>query len=326
MDDAPMLRTEKGKPDTTARHVLQVLAEHARADGTNSHPSVLRIQYRTGYDRTTVQRALRRLEIGELIYKTGSVEGRTKWRLALGARRPETDWAALEREEDADRAAASERKRRSRAKHVADSDGVTVTDSASVTEGAVTDSASGRHALKVRDVTDFKSVRHGRNAALTTINHQPTTTNRSTPPAPPSHGKEQEQQAAPYTQESAADFLRNLPSPWTVGKVTAEALASLLLQSLADTGWHLDADLAAKLTEKGNGITSHRAVLPRRIADLPNRPRTDTPSALPEWCGQCADGDPSAKTDPAMRWTSAPDGSTVPCPQCSLQAHRHPAA
>ena len=57
MDHAPMPRTEKGKPDTTARHVLQALAEHASPTGTDAHPSVLRIQYRTGYDRTTVQRA-----------------------------------------------------------------------------------------------------------------------------------------------------------------------------------------------------------------------------------------------------------------------------
>lgn len=154
MDDAPMPRTEKGKPDTTARHVLQVLGEHARSDGTNAHPSILRIQYRTGYDRTTVQRALRRLEKAELIRRDGSVDGRTRWQLAMELIRPKTDWSDLEREEDDFRAAAAERKRRSRSKGVThstpvtvtDSKGVTVTDAESVTS-PVTDSAPSRHAL-----------------------------------------------------------------------------------------------------------------------------------------------------------------------------------
>jgi len=157
MDKAPMLRTEKGKPDTTARHVLQVLGEHARPDGTNSHPSVLRVQYRTGYDRTTVQRAFRRLENGGLIVRDGTTEGRARWKLAMHLRRPETDWADLEREEDDFRAAAAERKRRSRSKGVTHSEsvtvtgaeGVTVTDAESVTAD-VTDSTPSRHALKVR--------------------------------------------------------------------------------------------------------------------------------------------------------------------------------
>lgn len=157
MDRAPMPRTEKGKPDTTARHVLQVLAEHASPNGTDAHPSVLRIQYRTGYDRTTVQRALRRLEKAGLIAKDGTREGRTRYKLALELRRPETDWSDLEREEDEFRAAAAERKRRSRAKTVThsesvtvtDAEGVTVTDGKSVTSD-VTHSESVRHALKVR--------------------------------------------------------------------------------------------------------------------------------------------------------------------------------
>ncbi len=157
MDKAPMLRTEKGKPDTTARHVLQVLAEHARPDGSNSHPSVLRIQYRTGYDRTTVQRAFRRLEVGGLIVRDGTTEGRARWKLAMHLRRPETDWSDLEREEDGFRAAAAERKRRSRSKTVTYSESVTVTHGKSVTvtdaesvTTDVTDSTPSRHALKVR--------------------------------------------------------------------------------------------------------------------------------------------------------------------------------
>ncbi|MFH9574265.1 helix-turn-helix domain-containing protein [Streptomyces sp. NPDC017454] len=157
MDHAPMLRTEKGKPDTTARHVLQVLAEHASPTGTDAHPSVLRIQYRTGYDRTTVQRALRRLEKGELIAKDGMKESRTRWKLAMYLHRPATDWSDLEREEDEFRAAAAERKRRSRSKGVTHAESVTVTDAEGVTvthaesvTADVTHSKSVRHALKVR--------------------------------------------------------------------------------------------------------------------------------------------------------------------------------
>lgn len=167
MDRAPMPRTEKGKPDTTGRHVLQVLAEHASPDGTGAHPSVLRIQYRTGYDRATIQRALRRLEKAGLIAKDGIREGRTRYKLTLHLTRPQTDWSDLEREEDDIRAAAAERKRRSRAKSVThaesvtvtDREGVTVTDAESVTAD-VTHAESGRHALKVRSSRTERSPNH----------------------------------------------------------------------------------------------------------------------------------------------------------------------
>lgn len=157
MDDAPMLRTDKGKPDTTARHVLQALAEHASSTGENSHPALIRTQYRTGYDRSTVQRALRRLEAGKLIEKDGTVDGRTRWKLAMHLVRPATDWEALEREENEFRAAAAERKRRSREKSVTHGTPVTVTDAKAVTvthaesvTGDVTHGTPSRHALNAQ--------------------------------------------------------------------------------------------------------------------------------------------------------------------------------
>lgn len=168
MDDAPMLRTPAGKPDTTARHVLQAMAEHADGKGKNCHPSITRVQYRTGYDRRTVQRAWRRLEAEKLIEQDGTVQDRIRWKLAMDLRRPTSDWDALEREESASREAAAERKRRSRAKRVTHLNNVTVTDAESVTEGDVTHSESGRHALEVRDVTHFKAGRHALSAAVTT--------------------------------------------------------------------------------------------------------------------------------------------------------------
>ncbi|MFE7583608.1 helix-turn-helix domain-containing protein [Streptomyces gardneri] len=159
MDDAPMLLTEKGKPDTTARTVLQVLAEFAHADGVNAHPSVLKIQYRTGYDRRTVQRALRRLETAGLIVNAGAVHDCVNWTLRLALRRPASDWDDLKAAEEVERAAAAQRQRKARAKRVTQSDAVTG-------EG-VTDSVSARHAFEECDVTDSAAARHGLSAALT---------------------------------------------------------------------------------------------------------------------------------------------------------------
>ncbi|WP_217235422.1 helix-turn-helix domain-containing protein [Streptomyces sp. AC555_RSS877] len=160
MDKAPMPRTEKGKPDTTARHVLQALAEHASPTGTDAHPSVLRIQYRTGYDRATVQRALRRLEKAGLIVKDGTKEGRTRYKLAMELRRPATDWSDLEREEDEFRAAAAARKRRSRSKGVTHAESVTVTDGKGVTVTHAESVTDECHALKVRSSRTERSPNH----------------------------------------------------------------------------------------------------------------------------------------------------------------------
>ncbi|GAA4706254.1 helix-turn-helix domain-containing protein [Streptomyces youssoufiensis] len=186
MDDAPMLRTTSGKADATARHVLQALAEHANKQGRNAHPSVTRLQYRTGYDRRTVQRALRRLEDAGLILRDGTVQDRTRYRLAMHLTRPATDWEELEKAEEADRAATAERVRkhraaRSKSKEVTQPECVTETHSDDVTRGDVTHSASVRNALEVRDVTQSECVRNALNAALTT--NQPPGEPPSTPVA-----------------------------------------------------------------------------------------------------------------------------------------------
>ncbi|MDX2710077.1 helix-turn-helix domain-containing protein, partial [Streptomyces sp. PA03-6a] len=223
-----MLLTDKGRPDTTARHVLQALAEHAHKDGSGAHPSVLRLQYRTGYDRTTVQRALRRLEKGGLIQAEGQVQGRTRWRLMMRLKRPEFDWAQLEADEEAHRASAAERKRRSRAKDVTHAESVTVTDAESVTQGDVTDSEYGRHASQVRDVTHSASGRHALSAALTTNEppleppatsppdgRRPTTGSRSEPAGGSAAPTDQ-----PYEKIPAADIARvvaGLPAPVRAG-------------------------------------------------------------------------------------------------------------
>lgn len=194
MDDAPMLRTASGKPDATARHVLQALAEHARKDGTNAHPSVTRIQYRTGYDRRTVQRALRRLQDSKLISDDGKVQDRTKWRLDMSLVRPASDWDEIERAEEAEREATAARVRRHRqAKRV--------THSASVTETPVTHSESVSNALELRYVTDSASVCNALSAALTTNqpSAQPPVTKDSSSPAAQTDAPARPVAAAPST-------------------------------------------------------------------------------------------------------------------------------
>jgi DNA-binding transcriptional ArsR family regulator len=216
MDHAPMLRTEKGKPDTTARNVLQVLAEHASPTGTDAHPSVLRIQYRTGFDRATVQRALRRLENGRLVTKDGTRDGRTRYKLAMELRRPATDWTDLEREEDEFRAAAAERKRRSRSKAVTHSKSVTVTDGEGVTvthaesvTADVTHSKSVRHALKVRSSRTERSPNHQQPSDNQLLKDSSPASDRDEPqtPAAPVHAKSSGEKTDHHLQAFGAFWL-----------------------------------------------------------------------------------------------------------------------
>lgn len=213
MDDAPMLRTEKGKPDTTARNVLQVLAEHADKRGHNARPSVVKLRYRTGYERRTVQRALRRLEDAGLIRATGKHHDNTVYALALHLSRPAADWSELLAEEERDKDAAKERQRKARARRAAttavtDSDAVTVTDSDDVTEDGVTDSDDVRHASEARDVTQSECGRHALNAAVTVSepSTQPSGTSGDGRQAPTgSEGAPEGGSAAAATAQAAAD-------------------------------------------------------------------------------------------------------------------------
>ncbi len=108
---------------------------------------------------------------------------------------------------------------------------------------------------------------------------------------------------------AAAAFLQALPIPWTVGRITAPALAPLLLEHATAQGWQLDADLVAELTKSPDGIRDHRAVLPRRIADLPKRAAVRQPAEqdAPDWCGKCDARD--------YRWINTGNG-WKPCPDC----------
>jgi hypothetical protein len=112
MYDAPILLTDKKKPDTTARQVLAILAEHANATGGNSYPSVLRISYATGLDERTIDRVLKRLITGGLIRSTGRLpEGTRIWQLALDVVRDPAEWDWMVAQANATRELESARRR-----------------------------------------------------------------------------------------------------------------------------------------------------------------------------------------------------------------------
>lgn len=115
---------------------------------------------------------------------------------------------------------------------------------------------------------------------------------------------------------AAVDFLMNLPAPWPVGRVSAKAMAPLLIEAITEQGWRLDADLVAKLTENAAGVHRPMSVLRIRIGDLPKAPKpaaAKSGPSLPPWCGQCGDGNPAAEFNAKFR--TAP-GSSKPCPDC----------
>ncbi|MFM9656790.1 hypothetical protein [Streptomyces scabiei] len=167
---------------------------------------------------------------------------------------------------------------------------------------------------------ESKGPRAGTPIPLTTTTYlPPTAAPDSTTPHEPAGAERDEELAA------AVDFLMNLPAPWAVGRVTAKANAPLLLEAITEQGWHLDEQLAAKLTENPNGINRHSSVLRIRIGDLPKAPQQTPRSGptLPRWCGQCGDGNPAAEFNAKFR--TAP-GSSKPCPDCHPDTHAADAA
>lgn len=102
--EAPMLRTEAGNPDSTARQVLVVYAERADKFGCSSYPGAPLVSEATGLDERTVERAVRRLETAGLLIRDGlSKYGNTNWRLNLAAKRPESERESLRIGRDAEK-------------------------------------------------------------------------------------------------------------------------------------------------------------------------------------------------------------------------------
>lgn len=150
--EAPMLLTPAGKPDTTARFVLVVFAEHADKDGRNAYPGPARVKFVTGLDVRTVERAVRRLEDGKLLERDGfTAAGSVKWKLRVDLLRPASDWEEIEALQQAEREAVAARVRKHRSARTSEAP---VTDAESVTGALVTDSASVRNGFEVRYVTD----------------------------------------------------------------------------------------------------------------------------------------------------------------------------
>lgn len=157
--------------------------------------------------------------------------------------------------------------------------------------------------------------------STTTTYHPPTVGPSSTTPPGKAGGKQDDTDLA-----AAAEFILNLPEPWSVGRITAKAYARLLLEVAPAQGWRLDEQLAAKLTESPNGINRHTSVLRSRILDLPKAPQQPAAqrgSSLPRWCGHCGGGNPAAEFNAKFR--TAPDGGK-PCPDCHPDTHAADAA
>jgi hypothetical protein len=299
MDDAPMLLTDKGKPDTTSRHVLQVLAEHAHPNGGGARPSVMRIQYRSGYDRRTVQRALRRLEDGNLITPEGVVNGCTVYRLALKLKRPASDWAGLEAEEVRQRDADAERQRRSRAKRVTHSDDVTVTDAESVTD-------LDCHALSVPtsrtqnpDVTDGTppepSVEPPGEPSLSPRVPQPTA---EEPPAPASEREtiaalDKTTKRLTAAQKAVRGIVPLEDEPAFIAWITAKHQPD-------GPGWWRTVARNGDFHDHADTWRADRAATVQQRAS----------PALPRWCTHCGDGFP-AEHNAKFRTTNG-----KPCKAC----------
>lgn len=243
MDDAPMTLTGSGKPDTTARHVLQVLAETAREDGSNSFQSIPTIEYRTGYDRRTIQRAFKRLELAGLISQTGLKYGTKVWKLSIWLHRPASDREAIQEDVERSREAAAERQRKSRARRVTHS-------------GSVTPDAEGCtcHALQVRDVTHSECVSHGRKAAVSI--REPEKNRNPTVPADRSPTDMSKKAAAPPSLRSGglpligmADHLPPEDVPPVVGTATIPGQADLAARFwTSEIGDRCEAALSGKLS------------------------------------------------------------------------------
>lgn len=128
---------------------------------------------------------------------------------------------------------------------------------------------------------------------------------------------------------AAAAFLEELPDPWTLGPVTAKAMAPDLLNAANRQGWDFDGDLIARLTENpGGNIRSHSSILRIRIRDLPRRPAKPQPrrsTPLPPWCGECGDGNKAAAREGHIRQMFDDQGNARPCPKCHPSQTSHAA-
>ncbi|RKN38469.1 hypothetical protein [Micromonospora endolithica] len=117
LDDAPMLRTPKGLPDTTARAVLVARAERADEFGRDTHAAITDVIWRTGFDARTIQRAQERLEAAGLLIPDGTTQwGTPRWNLGMNLKRDPEERAQMEAAAEAKKAAEADRVRAYRRK------------------------------------------------------------------------------------------------------------------------------------------------------------------------------------------------------------------
>lgn len=152
---------------------------------------------------------------------------------------------------------------------------------------------------------------------------------RQQPPVPP---VERETTAAPQNDNTARQIdnhidnqAQQIANTWTAARggrrnPAAERQVANTAAELLLAGWTIEdltalaQDMAAKYPT-GRDLTRH--------ADHWQPPKTVPVSRviplLPDWCGQCADGNPAAATEPARRFITQSDGSSTRC-------HCHPAS
>ncbi|WP_206308424.1 hypothetical protein [Streptomyces sp. A1277] len=141
---------------------------------------------------------------------------------------------------------------------------------------------------------------------------------------------------APEAAATAAKFLRNLPGKWAAGLQRAESLAPWLVRNAELTGWELDMALRIYLTHQEDGQkppTNYGNVLGYRIKNMQPREAVmaaaaeekqgqaagSKPSAsgMPEWCGECNNGERPAMVYMRVVPSTDPDDDSAPrCPRC----------
>lgn len=173
IEQAPVLLTAAGRQNSTAAHVLAVLAYHANNDWL-AWPSSERIRLETGLSVSTIRDALAALESGGLIEREDG-EQDVRWRLRSEQQRPVPIRVqvaeAVEQRKAANR--TRQARRRSGDGAVTPGAGATVTPNAGVTVGDVTPRTGVMSHRETVDVTPGAGVTYIRNEPTTELTDEP---------------------------------------------------------------------------------------------------------------------------------------------------------
>jgi len=323
MYEAPhLVMVKSGKPDTTARAVLGVLAEHADEYGGNAFCGPPRIRFATGYDERTIRRALERLEDGGLIAKDGVTHlGANRWKLALSVHRPDSDWTEIVAEGE-----AAKRAEAARVKAYRDRQSSVHREESTDAESVRTDAESVR--------TDFKSVCTDAvppEPPEPPTNHQGTTSGGTLPPSPlrpeaPSGLRTDEANSLPADQDPPLDAVSNYRPHARENEANTAEIRSTQATSVETT----PADTKPAAETPFLAAPQHQPAAsddqPRRQAHTAARepcphgkPRRTTRKGEPR-CEYCRTGtEPPAEPDPADE-TMPPATVTTPGPVPTITA------